>query len=139
VDLPSREVLRRSPLPAGVTSMAASLRLGVLALADGGRGVVLVDPRTMGVIRVLPVPGGASDVAFAGEGDLLLAASGGEDGVLKRYRLKAKKRGLAVRERSSASLGGRALRLVASPDGAVGSSRVDLQACKLQYSVVSPK
>jgi hypothetical protein len=93
----------------------------------------------MGVIRVLPVPGGASDVAFAGEGDLLLAASGGEDGVLKRYRLKAKKRGLAVRERSSASLGGRALRLVASPDGAVGSSRVDLQACKLEYSIVSPK
>ena len=30
---------------------------------------------------------------------------------------------------------------VATPDGdyAVGSSRVDLQACKLEYSIVSPK
>jgi hypothetical protein len=28
---------------------------------------------------------------------------------------------------------------VASSAGAVGSSRVDLQACKLEYSIVSPK
>ena len=27
----------------------------------------------------------------------------------------------------------------AAPDRAVGSSRVDLQACKLEYSIVSPK
>ena len=28
---------------------------------------------------------------------------------------------------------------VLAPDDPVGSSRVDLQACKLEYSIVSPK
>jgi Methionyl-tRNA formyltransferase len=29
--------------------------------------------------------------------------------------------------------------VVTNPDRPVGSSRVDLQACKLEYSIVSPK
>ena len=40
---------------------------------------------------------------------------------------------LPVFEEAEEGLDGR------QPDIAVGSSRVDLQACKLEYSIVSPK
>lgn len=131
VNLASREVIGRSVLPSTVTHMSFSPVLGLLALADTVAGVRITDPRTFAELRVLPVDGEVCDVAFAGEGDLLLAAARqGSRGRLARFRLKAKRGRLKVSKRSSTTLTSPPVRLVVSPDGiwaAVGLASATLQ------------
>ena len=46
---------------------------------------------------------------------------------------------MVIRARLRRAFPGAQIMAADDPNGLVGSSRVDLQACKLEYSIVSPK
>ncbi len=118
IDLPNRDVLRKVPLDPGVTSMAFSRSLGVLAFADGSAGVRLSDPTTLVTIRRLQPGGRVNDVTFTDEGTTLLAAVAHEHaGAVESYRLKFKRKGLHVSRRHAVELDAVPLRLAAAPGG----------------------
>ena len=58
--------------------------------------------------------------------------------LLRKYNIIRDRKGTAVAEISSAGIC-RGCNISIPPQLFVGSSRVDLQACKLEYSIVSPK
>jgi DNA-binding beta-propeller fold protein YncE len=149
VDLVSRGVIYRSPLPGDVRRISASTVLGVLAVADAdSRSVLLMDPATN--TRVAELPAGASprDVTFLGDGQALVAALADASGAgsVRVWLLKWVRGELKIKNEQSVALTAAPVRMSAWPVGprvAVGleSARVeivDLDALEVVASVSLP-
>ena len=149
VDLVSRQVIYRSPLPGGVRRIAASTALGVLAVADAdSQSVLLMDPSTN--TRLVELPAGASprDVTFLGDGQALVAAlvDASGAGAVRVWVLKWAKGELRIKKEQTVALTGAPVRMSAWPLGprvAVGVASahievVDLDALEVVASVPLP-
>ncbi len=140
VDLTNRDILRKTPLDAGIVSMAFSRNLGLLAFADGASGVLLADPVTLKTVRRLEPGGTVRDVAFANEDTILLAAvARNHRGTIETFRLKVKRKGLSMSQKKPVVLEAAPLRLAVSPDGlwaVAATARPGLSFFKVGHSEI---
>ena len=121
VDMVTRQVVYRRPLPGDVRRFALSRSLGLLALADpSSSSVPLVAPATLTGVASLPMGGAVRDVAaLEGErpGIVAVASVGEGGGELKVWQIKAAKGELKIKKEQHVALAGPPVRLAVSPDG----------------------
>ncbi len=119
VDLVARRASEPWPLTGDITDMAISSELGLLALADHDGGVQLVDASNMVPVATWRVEGRPSAVAFAAEGETLVAACQGRrgGGSLSWARVKTGRDGLRLAKEERSALDGVPVDLAVAPDG----------------------
>lgn len=119
VDMVTRQVVYRRPLPGDVRRFALSRSLGLLALADASSpSVPLVAPATLTGVASLAMGGPVRDVA-AVEGErpgVAAVAEVGSGGELKVWQIKSSDAELKIKKERGTALPGAPVRVVISPD-----------------------
>jgi len=117
VDLHQRQVVYSRVLATDVVSMALSIPLGLLALAEPERGnVTLCTPASMAQVMTIPVGAETTDVTFMDQGTVMAAAAALEGGgVLKLVRLKQTRKGLRAKKPVLTALPARPVQLAVGP------------------------
>lgn len=145
VDLVSRRVVYRHHFPGDVRRLAASTRLGVLAVADAEtQSVSLMDPSTNHRLVELPAAASPRDVAFLADGQSLVAALADDSGAgsVHVWLLKWSKNQLKIKSERDVALPAAPIKMSASPLGpwvAVGLESANVMVVDLEAldSVVS--
>jgi len=119
VDLLERRVIRKIDLDPETRSMVMIPSLGILALAEGSKGVRMLAGGSFETVAVIPCAGSAEGAAAGGSwGKTLVVAVATEGGGrLDRYKLKVKKGELTWKPQKGVSLEAPPVRLAGSPSG----------------------
>lgn len=120
VDLLERRVIRKIDLDPEVRSMVPVPALGMLALAEGPKGVHMLAGGSFETVAVIPVAGSAEGVAAGGSSGrtLAVAVADGPGGRLERHRLRSRKGELTWKSWESLALPAPPVLVAGSPDGA---------------------
>ncbi len=120
VDLLERRVIRKIDLDPEVRSMVMVPALGMLALAEGPKGVHMLAGGSFETVAVIPFAGSVEGVAAGGSSGrrLAVAVADGAGGRLERYRLKVKKGELTWKAWEGLGLESPPTLLAGSSDGA---------------------
>ena len=117
VDLVEHRVVQRVPLDPHALRVAMVTSLGLIAVAEGEKGVALLDAGTLLPVARLTPPGRAVDVAWSGVEKRLLVASGRDGtGSVLGFELGTKKGKLRSKETRPVALGSPVTHLALSPD-----------------------
>ena len=119
VDLVSGRTSPPAPLPGDIRRMALG-EPGLLALADGGGTIPLLDPATFSPVAVWRVGGRPRSVAFADDDRLLVVAvqgTAGGESALVWARLKTGRKGLRLGDEERLPMPGVPVGMAVSPDG----------------------
>jgi hypothetical protein len=121
VDMITRQVLTRRRLADGVTSMAFSEQLGLLAFVDQGMKVVrLVTPGSLGPVQNLGVNGTPVEARFVADGTWLAIVAedtSGDAGRLRITQIKRKKSGIRLTHRVTVPVDHKPVGLAVAPGG----------------------
>ncbi len=117
VDLVEHRVVQRVHLDPQALSVSMVTSMGLIAVAEGEKGVALLDAGTLLPVGQLKPPGRAVDVAWSGVERLLLVGVGdGDAGRVLRFELRTKKGKLRSKEIPPAELGSPCARMALSTD-----------------------
>ena len=124
VDLGNRRVIYTKHFDHDLEHFFIAPGVGLLAVVDRSAGdIALLNSKTLGEMRRLTVPNGATDVVVLKGGRQLVAS--GADGLLMRWDLKAKDDGLEIKADDPIDVAGRTTRLVVGPEGRLLAAATD--------------